>query len=110
MGEDGGKSARLDCSSLWDCCDAIYCLTLRTRPERRLAAHIQFATAGLSSRITFLEQEPDVEDGKRGCFHAHQQAARLALEAGAKRVLIFEDDVEFLPHFSSHAAACAAAF
>ena len=34
---------------------------------------------------------------QRGCFHGHQQAAANALAAGAKRTLVFEDDVEFLP-------------
>ena len=96
--------------ALWDACDVIYCLTLRTRPERRKAAAAQFSAVGLADRVTFLLQEPDVADGKRGCFHAHQQAARLALEVSAQRALIFEDDVEFLPHFTPHAAARAAAF
>ena len=55
-------------------------------------------------------QEPDREDGKRGCFVAHQRAARAALELGATTALTFEDDVVFLPHFGHHAAGRAAAF
>ena len=49
-------------------------------------------------------------DGKRGCFMAHQRASKLAIESGANYALIFEDDVEFLPHFSSHAASRVLAF
>ena len=97
-------------SRLWDAVDAVYCITLRSRPERRRAAETQFAAVDLISRVVFLEQTPDVEDGKRGCFCAHQQAARRALDAGCERVLIFEDDVTFLPTFTGHAAARAAAF
>lgn len=75
---------------LWSAIDLIQCITLRTRPERRLAAEEQFAAVGLAGRVVFLEQEPDVEDGQRGCFLAHQQAAKLALEAGAQCALTFE--------------------
>ena len=76
--------------ALWDSVDLTQCITLRTRPERRRAAAAQFDAVGLTSRVVFLEQEPDSSDGKRGCFVAHQQAARLALEAGACRALTFE--------------------
>lgn len=76
--------------TLWDCFDVIHCLTLRTRPERRARAEAQFASVGLRGRVTFLVQEPDAADGKRGCFAAHQHAAQLALDAGATRALTFE--------------------
>jgi GR25 family glycosyltransferase involved in LPS biosynthesis len=55
-------------------------------------------------------RDPDVEDGKRGCFESHQAAARHALERGARRVLIFEDDVLFLPSFTPFAASRARRF
>jgi SAM-dependent methyltransferase len=95
---------------LWSALDLIQCITLRERPERRAAAEAVFAAVGLAGRVEFLEQDRDTEDGKRGCFRAHQQAAQRALEQGARRTLIFEDDVEFLPHFSEHLAARATAF
>ena len=96
--------------SLWDLVDVIQCITLRTRPERQREAAAQFARVGLSDRVHFLVQEPDAQDGKRGCFHAHQQAARRALELGARRALTFEDDVEFTANFTPFAAARAAKF
>ena len=94
----------------WDDIELILCITLRTRPERRAAVVKQFAAVGLEGRVTFLEQDPDVEDGKRGCFHAHQNAARVALEQGVPCALVFEDDVEFLPHFTAHAVQRIARF
>ncbi len=96
--------------SLWDLVDVIQCITLRTRPERQREAAAQFARVGLSDRVHFLVQEPDAQDGKRGCFHAHQQAARRALELGARRALTFEDDVEFTADFTPFAATRAAKF
>ena len=96
--------------SLWDLVDVIQCITLRTRPERQRQAAAQFERVGISHRVHFLVQEPDVQDGKRGCFHAHQQAARRALELGARRALTFEDDVEFMADFTPFAAARAAKF
>ena len=95
---------------LWDLVDVIQCITLRTRPERMEAVAAQFARVGLANRVHFLVQEPDVQDGKRGCFHAHQQAARRAMDLGARCALTFEDDVEFTPHFTPFAATRAAKF
>lgn len=74
------------------------------------AALAQFASVGLADRVHFLVREPDTQDGKRGCFHSHQQAARRALELGARRALTFEDDVEFTPNFTPFAAARVARF
>ncbi|KAL1523233.1 hypothetical protein AB1Y20_018184 [Prymnesium parvum] len=88
--------------SIWSEVELIVCLTLRTRADRRAAVTKQFEAHGLLKYVTFLEQEPDTDDGKRGCFHAHQRAARLAMERGVPHALIFEDDVEFLPHFTVH--------
>lgn len=100
-------TVQVDC---WSCFDLIQCITLRERPERRAAAERQFARVGLAGRVEFVVQERDVEDGKRGCFRAHQQAASIALGRGARRALTFEDDVTFLSHFSPYAVARAAAF
>ena len=96
--------------ALWNSIDLIQCITLRERPERRKAAERQFADVGLAGRVEFIEQERDVEDGKRGCFLGHQLAAANALAKGAKHTLTFEDDVIFLDHFTPHLAARAAAF
>jgi hypothetical protein len=98
-------------SALWDLPGlVIQCITLSTRPERRRAAQAQFDAVGLGGRVRWLEQTPDIEDGKRGCFHGHQRAARAALELDARMALTFEDDVVFLPHFAPSCAGRVAAF
>eukprot|EP00962_Isochrysis_galbana_P028769 scaffold9123_cov121-Isochrysis_galbana.AAC.3 len=96
--------------ALWCEADVIFCITLSTRPERRALADASFDAVGLRDRVEYLVRDPDLEDGKRGCFESHQAAAREALQRGARRVLIFEDDVEFLPSFTPFAASRARRF
>jgi hypothetical protein len=96
--------------ALWAEADVVFCITLSTRPERRALADASFGAVGLRNRVEYLVRDPDVADGKRGCFESHQAAAREALQRGARRVLIFEDDVEFLPSFTPFAASRARRF
>ena len=86
-------------AALWPLVDAVHCITLSTRPERRTALEPELAAVGLLDRAEFLVQEP-VADGKRGCFRAHQQSARRALERGAGCCLTIEDDCFFTHGFS----------
>ena len=69
-------------AALWPLVDAVHCITLSTRPERRKALEPELAAVGLLDRAEFLVQEP-VADGKRGCFRAHQQSARGARSSAA---------------------------
>lgn len=96
--------------ALWRGVDVVRCITLASRPERRAHAEAEFARVGLADRVAFAVEQPDAEDGKRGCFCAHQRVAREALAAGARTALVFEDDVEFLPTFSDKLASRAARF
>jgi len=79
----------------WDFFDAIYCITLESRPDRMAAAKEQFALAGLEGRVEFLVVARDEEDPARGIFRSHQRCLSLGLAAGARHILIFEDDVFF---------------
>ena len=98
-------------AALWPLVDAVHCITLSTRPERRKALEPELAAVGLlDQKAEFLVQEPDVADGKRGCFRAHQQSARRALERGAGCCLTIEDDCFFTDGFSPYAAARVARF
>jgi len=79
----------------WDFFDAIYCITLDSRPDRMEAAKEQFALAGLAGQVEFLVVARDGENPERGIFESHQRCLAQALAAGARHVLIFEDDVIF---------------
>lgn len=70
--------------------DAIYCVSLRERGDRREALLREFAPLGMP--IEFVLAERDPEDPERGCYQSHQRCATLALEREQSRVLILEDD------------------
>lgn len=79
----------------WDFFDAIYCISLDSRPDRTAAARKQFALAGLEGRVEFLVVTRDEEDPARGIYGSHQRCLSQGLAAGAQHILIFEDDVFF---------------
>ncbi|MCL2459115.1 MAG: hypothetical protein FWF31_09810 [Desulfobulbus sp.] len=79
----------------WEFFDAIYCITLDSRPDRKEAARTQFALAGLAGRVEFLVVTRDEENPERGIYGSHQRCLSLSLAAGARHILIFEDDVFF---------------
>ncbi len=92
MGADRDKvSHRLG----WAFFDKIYCITLDSRPDRMIAAKRQFAAVGLEDRIEFLIVTRDEEDPERGIYQSHLRCLSLGLEAGARQILVFEDDVFF---------------
>lgn len=71
--------------------DATYCISLDTRSDRREIFRTSIGKA-LDNHIIFHVVQKH-SDPKRGCYESHQQIAKLALEQGLNRVLIFEDDV-----------------
>jgi hypothetical protein len=79
----------------WDFFDKIYCITLDSRPDRMLAAKKQFAAVGLDGRVEFFIVAKDGEDPVRGIYQSHLRCLSQGLEAGARQILIFEDDVFF---------------
>ncbi|MBV5318231.1 MAG: glycosyltransferase [Desulfobulbaceae bacterium] len=79
----------------WDFFDKSYCITLESRPDRMLAAQRQFAAVGLDERVEFLIVAKDSENPERGIFHSHLRCLSQGLAAGARHILVFEDDVFF---------------
>ena len=75
--------------------DAIFCISLTDRADRRDQFRTQFAGSGLD--VEFILVERDSEDPQRGCYNSHRQCAELALSRGYERVLIFEDDATLVP-------------
>lgn len=80
--------------------DAVLCISLHERADRRAMLLRQFHSLGLP--IEFVLVERDAEDPERGCYHSHQRCARLAIERGLQRVLILEDDATFQPPEPAH--------
>ncbi len=79
----------------WSYFDRIFCITLKERPDRRAQAEAQFARVGLTGRVIFYVADRHPTDCEQGIFESHQACLRRGLAEGARRILIFEDDVLF---------------
>jgi predicted O-methyltransferase YrrM len=90
--------------------DAVYCINLARRADRRRRAAAQFEAAGLD--VTFFEATDGagvshpgaVSNGQAGCCASHLAALRAARERGSRHVLMFEDDIELAPDFQRELA------
>ncbi len=79
----------------WTFFDKIYCISLDTRSDRRELVKKQFAGVGLSGRVEFIIVTKHPEDREKGIFQSHMQCLNKGLQAKARRILVFEDDVFF---------------
>jgi GR25 family glycosyltransferase involved in LPS biosynthesis len=79
----------------WSYFDRIVCITLKERPDRRAQAEAQFKRVGLNGRVTFCIAERHPTDCEQGIYESHLACMRRAVADGARRLLIFEDDVTF---------------
>ncbi|WDY57649.1 hypothetical protein [Pseudomonas sp. PSKL.D1] len=75
--------------------DAVYCISLANRDDRREL--FNSTIAGLIANPVQFHLVEKHRDPVQGCYESHQQLARLALDQGFERVLIFEDDVMVYP-------------
>lgn len=82
-------------SSDWAFFDKIFCISLVERPDRRSAAFEQFKRVGLAERVEFVVVPRHPTDCEQGIYESHMLCMTRGLQAGARRVLIFEDDIEF---------------
>ena len=82
-------------SSAWDFFDRLYCISLRDREDRRESALKEFSKVGLADRVEFAIGEHHPSNLEQGVYESHMMCLRKGLEAGAKNIVIFEDDVEF---------------
>jgi glycosyl transferase, family 25 len=101
---------------LIDLFDRIFIVNLQSRADRRREMREMLSRVGwdpdapkvtwypaMDPRTTGGFQSP----GERGCFLSHLGALNLARNAGYRRILVFEDDCEFVPDFFDRQAACA---
>ncbi len=79
----------------WDFFDRLYCVSLREREDRRNSALEEFSKAGLADRVEFVLGERHPSNMEQGVYESHMICLRKGLEAGARNIVIFEDDVEF---------------
>lgn len=90
--------------SVNDVFDAVYCINLDRRHDRweqcqqafyRVGAHVE--------RQAAVDGNPGIKtslaSGHVGCVLSHLSLYRRAIEANHNRILVLEDDVEFVDHF-----------
>ncbi len=82
-------------ASGWDFFDCLYCVSLRERDDRRKSALREFVNVGLADRVEFVLGEHHPFNMEQGVYESHMLCLRKGLEAGAKNIVVFEDDVEF---------------
>ena len=75
--------------------DAIFCISLAERADRRKKARQEFRRVGLLNQVQFLLVERHQTNSEEGIFESHMACLRAALAAGAERIVIFEDDILF---------------
>jgi len=91
--------------------DQIYIINLIAREDRRAEMKIQLKKVGLNYRESavqfFSTVKPEsAEDwpttGTKGCFMSHMNVLKNAKLNGYKKILIFEDDLNFSQNFIIH--------
>lgn len=88
----------------WHFFDAAYCISLASRPDRRKTAAKQFKAVGLQDQIEFVIVEEHPTDNEQGIFESHLFCMAKGLAAGARHILIFEDDIVFRGYSSQKLA------
>lgn len=79
----------------WKFFDAIYCISVVDRFDRREQVGKQFAGVGLLERVEFVLVARHPENREKGIFESHMLCLQRGLTAGAQHILVFEDDVFF---------------
>ena len=90
----------------WHFFDAAYCISLASRPDRRESAAEQFKTVGLQDQVAFVIVEKHPTDTEQGIYESHLICMTKGLAAGARHILIFEDDIVFKGFSSQKLAQC----
>ena len=79
----------------WNFFDRIYCISVEERKDRRQAAASQFHKVGLADKVEFFIVKRHPRNVEQGMYESHMACLRKGLEAGAERIVVFEDDVLF---------------
>ena len=92
--------------NVWDYFDRIYCISLEKREERRQSAAASFAEVGLTGKVEFVLVQPHPSNIEQGMYESHMTCLRKGLEAGAERIVVFEDDIIFDRFDAEHFQQC----
>ena len=84
-----------DLADIWRRIDRIYCISLEERHDRRESARAQFRRVGLDGQVAFFLAQRHPDNSEKGIFESHQACLEMGLAAGARHILMFEDDVIF---------------
>lgn len=81
--------------TIWQRIDHITCISLVNRQDRQTTAKQQFAGVGLDDRVAFYLARRHPDNCEQGIFESHLACLKIGLDAGARHMLVFEDDVVF---------------
>jgi hypothetical protein len=94
----------------WSFADKIFCICLQDRNDRLVEASEQFHKYGLCRKVIFYRPSKPTDEemaelkplgitckGLYGVWRSHHELAKVAKKLNLKNVVIFEDDVRFLP-------------
>jgi len=82
-------------ADIWNLIDRVYCISLAERADRQASAKQQFGRVGLGDKVVFHRVQRHPTDCEQGIFESHQTCLKMGLAAGARHILVFEDDVVF---------------
>ncbi len=82
-------------SNPWQFFEKIYCISITKRADRRAAVEKEFTSVGLLPLVEFVLVDKHPDNPEKGIFNSHMQCLQRGLQAGAKTILVFEDDVCF---------------
>lgn len=92
----------------WSFLDSVYCISLIDREDRAARAAAELHRVGLCRRTLFYRPHRHPSRVIEGIWESHRAVARHAQRAGARTVLILEDDVAFAPWVGPRTVAAVA--
>jgi len=90
----------------WDYFDRLYCISLEAREDRRCSAREEFAKVGLADHVEFVIVKHYPYDVMQQIYESHMLCLQKGLEAGARNIVVFEDDVGFEGFDSRRLQSC----
>ena len=79
----------------WEYFDKFYCISIEERADRRADAKAQFEKVGLADKVEFVIFKRHPRNCEQGIYQSHMACIKKGLHAGARNIVIFEDDILF---------------